>query len=309
MLVLKEILKEWYLQGHRVLLFSQTRQVLNILEQFIKLYNYNYIRMDGSTTIKLRSTLIDDFNTNNEIFIMLLTTKAGGLGINLTGANRVVLFDPDWNPATDLQAQERVYRLGQTQNVTIYRLITRGTIEEKVYHRQIFKQLLTNKILKDPKQQRFFNSSELKDLFSYQCKDKHLYKSAKRRHNEQITLITPANNNNTQEIFSSIPSIEIKNPTKKKKKKNDNDKVLGMLMKNSSVSSAISHEKIINCKQLDYTLAETIANRQVKKAVQALKDSRKNRNNYDINIPTWTGKRGIIGHETQKKKIWTKKFI
>lgn len=97
----------------------------------------------------------------------MLTTRVGGLGINLIGANRVLIFDPDWNPSTDMQARERAWRIGQTKNVTIYRLLTSGTIEEKIYHRQIFKQFLTNRVLQDPKQRRFFKSNDLHELFRY----------------------------------------------------------------------------------------------------------------------------------------------
>ena len=93
--------------------------------------------------------------------------RVGGLGVNLTGANRVVIFDPDWNPSTDTQARERAWRIGQEKDVTIYRLLTSGTIEEKIYHRQIFKQLLINRVLKDPTQKRFFKSNDLYDLFTF----------------------------------------------------------------------------------------------------------------------------------------------
>ncbi|KAK6106131.1 Helicase conserved C-terminal domain family protein [Brugia pahangi] len=89
---------------------------------------------------------------NNRIFIFLLTTRVSELGINLTGANRVVIFDPEWNPSTDIQARERTWRTGQGRAVTIYRLLTGGTIEEKIYHRQIFKVSLSNRILTDPRQ-------------------------------------------------------------------------------------------------------------------------------------------------------------
>lgn len=100
--------------------------------------------------------------------VFLLTTKVGGLGVNLTGADRVIIYDPDWNPATDTQARERAWRIGQNKQVTIYRLISAGTIEEKMYQRQIWKQLLSNKILIDPKTHRAFKSSDLFDLFSLQ---------------------------------------------------------------------------------------------------------------------------------------------
>jgi hypothetical protein len=106
------------------------------------------------------------------LFVFLLTTRVGGIGVNLTGANRVVIYDPDWNPSTDSQARERAWRIGQTRDVTVYRLLTAGTIEEKIYHRQIFKQFLTNRVLKDPRQRRFFKSNDLFELFSLADDDK-----------------------------------------------------------------------------------------------------------------------------------------
>ncbi|KAF9190782.1 hypothetical protein BGZ50_009833 [Haplosporangium sp. Z 11] len=166
MVVVKALLQMWQKEKHRVLLFSQTRTMLDILEKFIKGQGYTYRRMDGTTPIQNRMGLVDEFNARDDIYIFLLTTKVGGLGVNLTGADRVIIFDPDWNPSTDVQARERAWRLGQTREVTIYRLMTSGTIEEKIYHRQIFKQFLTNKILKDPKQRRFFKSHDMADLFT-----------------------------------------------------------------------------------------------------------------------------------------------
>ncbi|MFH4974616.1 hypothetical protein AB6A40_001325 [Gnathostoma spinigerum] len=122
--------------------------------------------MDGTTSVAMRQPLIQQFNSDSSIYIFLLTTRVGGLGVNLTGANRVVIFDPDWNPSTDTQARERAWRIGQEKAVTIYRLLTSGTVEEKIYQRQIFKQFLANRILVDPKQKRFFKTSDLYELFS-----------------------------------------------------------------------------------------------------------------------------------------------
>ncbi|KAL0481875.1 DNA excision repair protein ERCC [Acrasis kona] len=163
--VVEQLLPMWKKQSHRVLLFSQSRQMLDILERFVISKQYKYMRMDGTTPVKTRSAQIDTFNNDDSYFLFLLTTKVGGIGINLTGADRVILYDPDWNPSTDLQALERAWRLGQKKQVTVYRLMTSGTIEEKMYHRQIFKQFLSNKILKDPRQRRFFKSNELYELF------------------------------------------------------------------------------------------------------------------------------------------------
>nr|XP_034993651.1 DNA excision repair protein ERCC-6 isoform X2 [Zootoca vivipara] len=171
MIVVESLLKIWHKQGHRVLLFSQSRQMLHILEAFLKQRSYSYLKMDGTTTVASRQPLIARFNEDESLFVFLLTTRVGGLGINLTGANRVIIYDPDWNPSTDTQARERAWRIGQMKEVTVYRLLTAGTIEEKIYHRQIFKQFLTNRVLKDPKQRRFFKSNDLYELFTLSSPD------------------------------------------------------------------------------------------------------------------------------------------
>uniref|UniRef100_UPI00358DFE96 DNA excision repair protein ERCC-6 n=1 Tax=Myxine glutinosa TaxID=7769 RepID=UPI00358DFE96 len=171
MLVIEALLHLWQRQGHRVLLFSQSRQMLEILKDFVQRQGYTYVKMDGTTSIASRQPLINKFNKDESIFLFLLTTRVGGLGVNLTGADRVIIFDPDWNPSIDTQARERAWRIGQTRQVTIYRLLTAGTIEEKIYHRQIFKQYLTNRVLKDPKQRRFFKTNNLCELFTLSSPD------------------------------------------------------------------------------------------------------------------------------------------
>ncbi|XP_032347568.1 DNA excision repair protein ERCC-6 isoform X1 [Camelus ferus] len=171
MIVVESLLKIWHKQGQRVLLFSQSRQMLDILEVFLRARKYSYLKMDGTTAIASRQPLIARYNEDTSVFVFLLTTRVGGLGVNLTGANRVIIYDPDWNPSTDTQARERAWRIGQKKQVTVYRLLTAGTIEEKIYHRQIFKQFLTNRVLKDPKQRRFFKSNDLYELFTLTSPD------------------------------------------------------------------------------------------------------------------------------------------
>jgi DNA excision repair protein ERCC-6 len=106
MQVMKKMLLHWKSQGHRVLLFSQGVQVLDILEKNIRNYEgFKYNRMDGGTPISQRQRLVDEFNKDDSIDVFLLTTRVGGLGLNLTGADRVIIFDPDWNPSTDLQVR------------------------------------------------------------------------------------------------------------------------------------------------------------------------------------------------------------
>ena len=166
MRVLNTVLRVWHTEGQRVIIFCQTRQMLDIVESYIT-PRFAHLRLDGTTPVARRLGLIDRFNEDPSIFCFILTTRAGGLGINLTGANRVVIIDPDWNPANDLQARERAWRVGQTRDVAVYRLVTGGTIEEKVFQRQIFKQALSNRILTERKtSNRFLKKSDLRDLLA-----------------------------------------------------------------------------------------------------------------------------------------------
>ena len=175
LVVLKKILSTWHSDGDsKVVLFSQTQSMLSLVERMANQLRLTYLRLDGSTAVSRRSAIIDRFNNDKNIFIILLTTRTGGLGISLTAANKVILLDPDWNPQTDIQARERAWRLGQKRDVTIYRLITRGTIEEKIYQRQIFKLLLSSRILDKPKQyltRGIFSKSDIRDLFRLTDRD------------------------------------------------------------------------------------------------------------------------------------------
>lgn len=122
--------------GHRVLIFSQMTRLLDILEDYCFIRKHDYCRLDGQTPHDLRTEYIDAFNAKDSSkFIFLLSTRAGGLGINLQTADTVILFDSDWNPQVDLQAQDRAHRIGQKKQVHIYRLVTQDTIEEKILER------------------------------------------------------------------------------------------------------------------------------------------------------------------------------
>ncbi|KAK6124620.1 hypothetical protein DH2020_041634 [Rehmannia glutinosa] len=118
-------------EGHRALIFTQMTKMLDILEAFINLYGYTYMRLDGSTPPEERQTLMQRFNTNPKIFLFILSTRSGGVGINLVGADTVIFYDSDWNPAMDQQAQDRCHRIGQTREVHIYRLISHRTVAQK----------------------------------------------------------------------------------------------------------------------------------------------------------------------------------
>lgn len=118
--------------GHRALIFTQMSKMLDILESFLNIHGHTYVRLDGATKPEMRQTLMQRFNTNPKIFCFILSTRSGGVGMNLTGADTVIFYDSDWNPAMDAQAQDRCHRIGQTREVHIYRLISEHTIEENI---------------------------------------------------------------------------------------------------------------------------------------------------------------------------------
>lgn len=137
---LDQLLRELKNGGHRVLLYFQMTRMIDLMEEYLTYRNYKYCRLDGSTKLEDRRDTVHDFQTRPEIFIFLLSTRAGGLGINLTSADTVIFYDSDWNPTIDSQAMDRAHRLGQTKQVTVYRLITRGTIEERIRKRAMQKE-------------------------------------------------------------------------------------------------------------------------------------------------------------------------
>jgi SNF2 family DNA or RNA helicase len=156
--VLKRLLDFWYSNNDKVLVFSHSVRLLRLLKKFFDLdgTKYNLSYLDGSMDLKDRAAAVANFNSDPNQFVFLISTKAGGVGLNITSANKVVVMDPNWNPAYDLQAQDRAYRIGQTRDVEVFRLVCSGTIEEIVYARQIYKQQQANIGYTASKERRYF---------------------------------------------------------------------------------------------------------------------------------------------------------
>ncbi|CAE6437101.1 unnamed protein product [Rhizoctonia solani] len=171
MVILDRLLKHLKSQGSRVLIFSQMSRVLDILEDYCLFRNYHYCRIDGGTAHEDRIAAIDEYNKpGSEKFIFLLTTRAGGLGINLTTADIVVLYDSDWNPQADLQAMDRAHRIGQTKQVYVYRFITEGSVEERMLERAAQKLRLDQLVIQQGRQtavNKAANKEELLDMIQH----------------------------------------------------------------------------------------------------------------------------------------------
>ncbi|GAB9470083.1 DNA excision repair protein ercc-6 [Globisporangium polare] len=321
MLVLGKILSMWKEQGHRVLLFTQTRKMLDILESLMARLGYVFCRLDGTTSVKERQSLLDAFNADgSKIFIFLLTTRAGGIGINLIGADRVVIFDPDWNPSTDLQARERSWRLGQTKQVTIYRLITSGTIEEKIYHRQIFKQYLTSKVLHDAKRKRCFNKHSLRDLFVLGdekdqggAETNDLFIAGNVENPTALAVGTDdeddeAKRDGEEDGQVGDEGFEEDDGDKEagtnSASAGDNDAILKKLFDGEGIRGVFNHDAV-ECDGVQNQEADLIDMESSKIAKSALSSLRAScalirQQRESLFTPTWTGRSGVAGDPTQR---------
>ncbi|GJE87000.1 DNA repair protein [Phanerochaete sordida] len=153
----------------KIVLISNYTSTMDVFEKMLRAKRYGYFRLDGKMSVKKRQEVVDKFNNpEGPEFVFLLSSKAGGCGINLIGANRLILFDPDWNPASDQQALARVWRDGQKKECFVYRFICTGTIEEKVFQRQAQKQSLSSAVVDEKEDvERFFSRDNLRQLFKY----------------------------------------------------------------------------------------------------------------------------------------------
>lgn len=162
---LATLLHDLTANGHRALIFTQMTRVLDILEQFLNLHGYRYLRLDGATKIEQRQLLTERFNHDPRIPIFILSTRSGGLGINLTGADTVIFYDSDWNPSMDKQCQDRCHRIGQTRDVHIYRLVSEYTIESNILRKAQQKQMLDNVVIQEGEfTTDYFNKLSVKDM-------------------------------------------------------------------------------------------------------------------------------------------------
>lgn len=202
-----QLLRELKLGGHKCLIFTQMSKMLDILEIFLNLNGHTYVRLDGSTGIEKRQKLMDRFNNDPKIFCFILSTRSGGLGINLTGADTVIFYDSDWNPAMDAQAQDRAHRIGQTKEVHIYRLVCKSTIEENILTKAKQKRHLDFLVMSegDFNVGSLFTTNNLLELLGEEEKEKEIEKNNELKYSQKLLINNNINKNeNEKEINSEI---------------------------------------------------------------------------------------------------------
>lgn len=289
--VLVDLVDTWKKQGHRVLIFVQHQYIMDLVSRWFDSKGHFYFQVHGKTPVGERLNLVKQFNADKRIFAMVLTNRIGGVGLNIVGANRVVLFDPDWNPMTSVRARERVWRIGQQKDVEIYRLILAGTIEEKIYRRTVNKQVLSQKILNDPKQQLVMHHRDLSDLFAAPMKppsvdDKRMLK-LRAKYKAFFDNVVLADDDEDEHSNAASAGILYSGGS------TDCPACLKHLYDSRGLKSSFDQSEVEKG-NMSRTISEGSSMIAVK-AVEALKKSMRERASHDISTPTWTGKRGRAG--------------
>ncbi|KEP62118.1 UNVERIFIED_CONTAM: SWI2/SNF2-containing protein RAD26 [Hammondia hammondi] len=353
LIVLREVLRVWKAEGRRVLLFAQTVQMLDILQRFLENCDpsvpsssssassstsggkkgFSFLRLDGGVPVASRHAIVDTFQRDSSIFALLLTTRVGGVGLNLTAADRVVIFDPDWNPMTDMQARERSWRIGQSKDVCIYRLLTSGSVEEKVYHRQVFKFFLSQKVLQDPRQRKFFKRNDLQEMLeppppppgysassasgvgacvSSKYRDwlrggirwerraaEKAFKGG--RSEEPVGTGTkkvwgdqPEEEDETWRAFQRAAAEAGADGDLGEELTRENNLILKTLLDAQGIKTSLTQDDLER-PLLDASIVDRQSRDIAKAAMQALRNSQLERMSHGIDVPTWTGKCGRAG--------------
>lgn len=189
--------------------------MLDVLEAFLNYHGHIYLRLDGTTKVEQRQILMERFNEDKRIFVFILSTRSGGVGVNLTGADTVIFYDSDWNPTCDAQAQDRCHRIGQTRDVHIYRLISEKTIEENILKKANQKRLLGDLAIEGGNftEAYFKNTTTIQDLFTVdQSEDASarlaevIDRDKERREKLTQNIAAPAIENNDKSVISAFES-------------------------------------------------------------------------------------------------------
>ncbi|CAI5447480.1 unnamed protein product [Caenorhabditis angaria] len=299
LVVLLKLLKTWKNEpnaSNKILIFTQKTSVIQMLEHFFDKNQYKYCTMSGSTPIAQRHGLVEKFGQDEEVFIFLLTTKVGGVGLNLTAANKIVIFDPDWNPTTDDQAKERAWRIGQNRDVTIYRLICSGTIEEKAYMRQIHKQTIAAKILKNAETKEVIPKEHLRDLF--RLAPKHLKGTEAGIYLKGETM--PRFKKESENRENSSGDKKRKRVKSKDLSEFEDQKTLKKLFEGDMLNCIISHEKAVKNEQ-DKMILRLNARQTALEAARFLIHA-EGRKNWETTFAESLGKGAKNGKKEEKKK-------
>jgi ATP-dependent helicase STH1/SNF2 len=246
--LLDRILPKFKATGHRVLMFFQMTQIMNIMEDFLRWRELSYLRLDGSTKADDRSELLKDFNApNSPYFCFLLSTRAGGLGLNLQTADTVIIFDSDWNPHQDLQAQDRAHRIGQQNEVRILRLISSNSVEEKILERAQFKLNMDGKVIQAGKFDNKSTNEERDEMLRVMFESAEAAESLEQEEMDDEDLnVIMMRNDDELELFQKMDADRLKT------QKYGPDKKLPRLMGESELPEIYLNDEIPAVDEMEF---------------------------------------------------------
>ncbi|XP_012672535.1 lymphoid-specific helicase [Clupea harengus] len=236
-LILDRMLPELKKRGHKVLIFSQMTSILDILMDYCYLRGFDFSRLDGSMSYSDRDENMKKFANDPEVFLFLLSTRAGGLGINLTAADTVIIFDSDWNPQADLQAQDRCHRIGQTKPVLVFRLVTANTIDQKIVERAAAKRKLEKMVIHKNKFKG--GTDELKQTKST-VDESELMELLKSRDYEKSVKSTKGKVISDKDLEFLLDRSDLLDQAKKNKRKQEKDGVFRVVETKQEADIALS---------------------------------------------------------------------
>lgn len=271
MILLDKLLSKLHKEGHKVLIFSQMTSMLDIIQDYMHFRKYNYERIDGSIRSEERNNSISNF-IEKDIFVFLLSTRVGGVGLNLTIADTVIFIDQDFNPMVDKQAQERVYRIGQKKDVTIYRLLIKDTVEEIMLKRAQKKMKLSENIIENQKldEKTIFSNEKLLDFVKFglhyiiQTKEEEIKDFDIEKIHQEAEVIDEEKIEKTDE---NMYQFEGKN-YKEKQEEDDKDlKELEKLSDDESIFTPLPKKKIISIDEIDEDSQKELPKKKRKKKI------------------------------------------
>ncbi|OII73738.1 SWI SNF2 family ATPase [Cryptosporidium ubiquitum] len=273
--ILSRILHKLFNEGHRCIIFTQMSKMLDVLESFINYRGYNYLRLDGSTKVDDRQKLVNRFNRDQRIYLFISSTRSGGVGLNLTGADTVIFYDSDWNPAMDRQAMDRCHRIGQTRDVNIYRLVSEWTIEESIFKKQLQKRLLDDVVVDQGQfTSEFFTKGDIQkmvgsrsqNMLSSENNGIYVTRVLHESSTSELSTLVNANDSQKKEFEEVLAAVE------------DSDDFNAL--KKSSKEIAAENDDFIN----EFVEEKTKNRDEVKNALEKNANTRFTQNNTDKNI-------------------------
>jgi len=292
---LRHIMKQWQSEGQRALIFVQTKRTLQVVKQWMQVWGYTFMTISSNTPVQGRNSIVKEFNANAEISALLSTRQIGGVGLNITGASRVLMFEPDWDGMSGDRARDRVWRIGQSQEICTYRLVLAGTVDEKIYRREIHKHTLAVNMLEHSDSSQLFERKDLQNLLELPSPPPDFNKDQLETLKQRCRLVFDRMGQNedldsTADTVSAMSAL-FTSSSACQASKAEHDAIM-LALNGSAIAKAAVNHGTAKCFMGDKRAVDEVAGRIAERAIAAIRQSALEVAQYPCSTPTWTGQRG-----------------